>query len=255
VNPIQKLMLSMFIHMRIGVGVIGLSLPLVLFAGGKLLFHVNFAGSMSAYYHATTTCTIPQCPNVKCVNQQYKDDSCEPGKGPMRNWFVGNLFFIGAAMFFLKGFSQWENWALNTAGIAAPCVALFPMDWPCRTCGLNIHSVHFPAALTFFICAGFTCVFCSEKTLNQIPKNDPKYKKVGLFRLIYRTLGIAMFVLPACAWAFAYKTYHVGFWLETAGVCAFGAYWLVKTVELEWSEVEKKALFGVIKMNPHTLLR
>jgi hypothetical protein len=174
----------------------------------------------------------------------------------MRNWFVGNLFFVGAAMFLMKGFSQWENWALNFAGIAAPCVALFPMEWPCRTPCFSYHSLHFPAAITFFVCAGFTCIFCSEKTLGQLPKNDPKYKKgIALFRLTYRILGIAMVALPATAWVFAYNSGHKGFWLEASGVAAFGAYWLVKTLELKWSAVEWKAMLGTLSMNPRTLMR
>jgi hypothetical protein len=118
-TDIQKLMLSMFIHLRLGVGIIGLSLPFVLEIGGWFN-GVHFAGSMSAYYHATAQCSLP-----KCANGATQDPRCqEPGKGPMRNWFVGNLFFIGAAMFLIKGFSVWENWALNIAGTAAPCVAL-----------------------------------------------------------------------------------------------------------------------------------
>ena len=248
-NPIQKLMLSMFIHLRIGVGIVGLSLPLVLVFGGKIM-GVSFAGSMSAYYHATRECSLPNCPRAgispKCQEQ---------GSGPMRNWFVGNLFFVGAAMFLMKGFSQWENWALNVAGIAAPCVALFPMEWPCRTPGFSYHSFHFPAAITFFVCAGFTCVFCSQKTLAQVP-NDPQHKRgIKIFRTTYVLLGSAMVVLPVIAWVVAYKSNHKGFWLEAAGVAAFGAYWLVKTVELKWSEVERKALIGVLQLNPRTLMR
>jgi len=249
VNPIQKLMLSMFIHLRLGVGIIGLSLPLVLVFGGKVVA-VSFAGSMSAYYHATPQCSLPKCPDAM------KDTRCqEPGRGPMRNWFVGNLFFVGAAMFLMKGFSNWENWALNIAGIAAPCVALFPMEWPCRTPGFTIHSLHFPAAVTFFVCAGFTCIFCSEKTLKQIQNPGGKYNKViAAFRLTYRTLGTAMVALPVLAWIFAYNSGHEGFWLEMAGVSAFGAYWLVKTVELRWSQVERKALLGILPMNPRSLM-
>jgi hypothetical protein len=248
-NPIQKLMLSMFIHLRIGVGVIGLSLPFVLVFGGKIM-HVSFAGSMSAYYHATPQCALPNCSdaviNPNCLEQ---------GRGPMRNWFVGNLFFVGAAMFLMKGFSQWEDWALNIAGIAAPCVALFPMEWPCRTPGLTYHSVHFPAAITFFVCAGFTCIFCSNKTLAQIP-NDPQHRRgIKIFRMTYLVLGVAMFVLPVIAWFVAYNSSHKGFWLEAAGVGAFGIYWLAKTIELKWSDVERRAFMGVLAMNPRTLLR
>ena len=147
-NPIQKLMLSMFIHLRIGVGVIGLSLPLVLVLGGHLM-GVSFAGSMSAYYHATGECPLPKCPGAT-INPNCQ----EQGNGPMRNWFVGNLFFVGAAMFLMKGFSQWENWALNIAGIAAPCVALFPMEWPCRTPGIEPPLISFPGCHNVFRVCG-----------------------------------------------------------------------------------------------------
>ena len=270
-TEIQKLMLSMFLHLRLGVGIIGLSLPLVLVFGGEAL-GVPFAGSMSAYYHATPQCALPQCDkggNVldqKCQRAAQKcqevDGKCqkveqkvEDGRGPMRNWFVGNLFFIGAAMFLMKGFSNWENWALNLAGLAAPCVALFPMEWPCRTSAFSIHSFHFPAAITFFLSAGFTCIFCSEKTLRQIPDPSPAdEKKIAIFRAVYRLLGIAMVALPVLAWIFAYNSGHLGFWLEMAGVVAFGSYWLVKTAELHWSQVEHKALTGELEMNPRTLM-
>jgi hypothetical protein len=248
-TAIQKLMLSMFLHLRLGVGIIGLSLPLVLVFGGKAM-GVSFAGSMSAYYHATPQCSLPQCLDATM------DTACqESGRGPMRNWFVGNLFFIGAAMFLMKGFSNWENWALNIAGLAAPCVAVFPMEWPCRTPGFSIHSFHFPSAITFFVCAGFTCIFCSEKTLREIPNPSPtEKKKIAIFRVWYRLLGIAMVVLPVLAWIFAYNSGHLGFWLEMAGVSAFGTYWLVKTIELHWSQVEHKALMGQLEMNPRTLM-
>jgi hypothetical protein len=252
-TEIQKLMLSMFLHLRLGVGIIGLSLPLVLVFGGKVM-GVSFAGSMSAYYHATAQCTLPHCDkDGKVVDQNCRE--VEDGRGPMRNWFVGNLFFIGAAMFLLKGFSKWENWALNLAGLAAPCVALFPMEWPCRTHAFNIHSFHFPSAITFFVSAGFTCIFCSEKTLRKIPNPSPEdKKKIAIFRAWYRLLGIAMVSLPVLAWIFAYNSGHLGFWLEMAGVSAFGTYWLVKTIELHWSQVERKALTGVLEMNPRTLM-
>jgi hypothetical protein len=60
--------------------------------------------------------------------------------------------------------------------------------------------------------------------------------------------------LPVLAWIFAYNSGHLGFWLEMAGVSAFGTYWLVKTIELHWSQIERKALTGVLEMNPRTLM-
>jgi hypothetical protein len=261
VNPIQKLMLSMFIHLRIGVGVVGLSLPWVLLIGGWAI-GVSFAGSMSAYYHATPShdgvpgCSLPKCTGPKCALTPSNSACQTQGEGPMRNWFVGNLFFIGAAMFLMKGFSRWENWALNIAGIAAPCVALFPMGWPCTACGFSIHSLHYPSAITFFVCAGFTCVFCSEKTLKYIPVTLPNYKKVvAFYRRWYRILGTIMLVTPAVAWVVTHITRddHAAFYLEAAGVMAFGAFWLFKTFELKRSDIERKAILGLAPLNPKTL--
>jgi len=97
-------------------------------------------------------------------------------------------------------------------------------------------------------------VFCSQKTLAQVP-NDPKHNRgIKIFRTTYVVLGSAMIVLPVIAWVVAYNSNHKGFWLEAAGVGAFGAYWLVKTVELKWSEVERKALIGMLQLNPRTLM-
>ena len=82
-----------------------------------------------------------------------------------------------------------------------------------------------------------------------------KYDKViAVFRLTYWILGTAMVALPVLGWIFAYNSGHKGFWLEMAGVSSFGAYWLVKTIELRWSEVERKALMGVLPMNPRSLM-
>jgi hypothetical protein len=129
------------------------------------------------------------------------------------------------------------------------------MEWPCRTPGFSIHSLHFPSAITFFVCAGFTCIFCSEKTLREAERQGKDRRIIKIFRIWYIALGIAMIALSVLAWIFAYDTDHLGFWLEMAGVGAFGAYWIVKTIELRWSQVEHKALTGQLRqMNPRHLM-
>src|SRR5438270_7927871 len=122
-TDIQEHMLRMFINLRKGVGLAGLSLPLILVTVGYFGYKVPFAGSMSAYYHATAACVDPASASADAA-------ACAvSGAGPMRNWFVANLFFIGAAMLLMRGFSRFEDAALNIAGVAAPCIALFPMTW------------------------------------------------------------------------------------------------------------------------------
>lgn len=252
-TELQKLMLKMFVHLRIGVGAMGILFPFILLGAGRVA-GVSFAGSMSAYYYATSACANPHCSqgnagaacSAPCLNE---------GIGPMRNWFVGNLFFIGAAMFFIKGFSKWEDWALNIAGIAAPCVALFPMAWPCDPGHFTCHSLHYPFAIAFFVCIGFTCVVCSEKTLKEMPPNLPNRKKIiARYQRLYGILAIVMIAAPVGAWVLAHKSGHKGFYLEAAGIAAFGIYWLVKTYELWRSDVEGRALRGELQMDTRRLL-
>ena len=133
-TSIQKHMLMMFVSLRLGVGIVGILLPVILGGIGYWAYRIPLAGSMSAYYHTTSSCS-----GVKAVMQEEiaetsakmpTDDPCLAiGTGPMRNWFVGSLFFIGGAMLLMRGFSTYENLALDIAGIMAPCVALFPMNW------------------------------------------------------------------------------------------------------------------------------
>ena len=251
-TPIQEHMLKMFLWLRIGVGVIGLSLPILLVGCGKLVYQVPFAGSMSAYYHATSNCWEPHDPAHPDRDTYCNVPDPAPGEGPLRNWFVGNLFFIGAAMLLMRGFSQWEDAALDVAGVAAPLVALFPMSW-----GSSFQSplhLHIVSAVTFFFCAGFTCIFCSGKTLPQLPPNLPNRQKViARYTAIYKFLGVIMWLAPLCVFFLMSSSWHKGFWLEAAGVSAFGAYWLVKTRELSLSQVERRVLRGELAIERKTL--
>jgi hypothetical protein len=248
-------MLMMFFALRLGVGVVGISLPVILGAVGYSWYGIRLAGSMSAYYHATSACSgtkaVEQQEAAQSSAKQPEGDPClATGSGPMRNWFVGNLFFIGGAMLLMRGFSRYEDWALDIAGVMAPCVGLFPMNWGSET-GFNAHLIF---AVTFFVCIGFTCVFCSDKTLKEIPMTTPNREKlIAFYKRWYRVFGTLMIVLPICAHLFLWRDPHQMFFVEAAGVWAFGFYWLFKTYELEHSDVEGRALRGTLQMNRHTL--
>lgn len=255
-SAIQKHMLMMFIALRWGVGIVGITLPVILAGVGHWVYGIPLAGSMSAYYHATKDCS-----GIKAVNAQEAaqtetpESSSDPcvaiGTGPMRNWFVGNLFFIGGAMLLMRGFSRYEDWALNIAGIMAPCVALFPMNWGDET-GFNPHLTF---ATTFFVCVGFTCVFCADKTLKEMPQTIPNRARViRFYKRWYRILGTLMIALPICAHLFLSHDPHEMFFVEATGVWAFGFYWLFKTFELKRSDIECRALAGQLPhMDPRTL--
>ncbi|MFZ0270959.1 MAG: hypothetical protein WAL34_03830 [Acidobacteriaceae bacterium] len=245
-TPIQKHMLLMFINLRRGVGIVGIALPVVLGVWGYAFHKISLSGSMSAYYHATEECSGQTAANSLYAAKNGNPAGIAPacvatGTGPMRNWFVGNLFFFGGAMLLMRGFSQLENWALNIAGLMAPCVALFPMNWGVKTS----FTPHLTFAITFFVCVGFTCVFCSGKTLKQMPDTVPNREKViAFYKRWYRVFAVIMVAAPACAHLFLRKDPNEMFFVEAAGVWAFGFYWLFKTYELKRSDIEYRLMRG-----------
>ncbi|MGB0064379.1 MAG: hypothetical protein WBP85_08020 [Terracidiphilus sp.] len=249
-TPIQRHMLNMFIALRWGVGLAGLALPVILAGVGYLEYKIPLSGSMSAYYHATESCS-GQTAEDGLKDPAKAPAACfAPGTGPMRNWFVGSLFFIGGAMLLMRGFSVWEDLALNIAGVTAPCVALFPMSW----IGQSGFNPHMTFAVIFFLSVGFTAVFCSEKTLKEIPPQTPNREKlIAFFRLWYRVLGFLMVALPLFAHLVLAQFVARTFMVEAAGVWAFGSYWLFKTFELKRSDIEIRALTGQLNPNRRNL--
>ena len=241
-KKIQKLILSVYFHLRVGVGVVGILFPFLLAVGGAI-YSVPLAGSMSAYYHAT-----PACPGTGTSSSLTETFSpcLPPGQGPMRNWFVGILFFIGAAMYFIKGFSTIEDWALNIAGVMAPCVALFPMPWPSGSAGSPTHYI---CAIAFFLCISFTCIFCADTSLKYMPPIPNRQRIITIYKTIYRVLAAVMILAPLCVWLFTRNSEHGTFWLEAAGIAAFGCYWLVKTTELKKSDLERRILLENLSLN------
>ena len=255
-TDIQKRMLATFLSLRVGVGVIGIVFPLLLWVGGYIA-GFRLADSMSAYYHANRNCVDPHVSEEGlCKQEPLPTGGLKPlptGTGPMRNWFVGILFVIGACLYLIKGFSKWEDGLLTTAGVLAICVAIFPMPWTVEKSGG--FSTHYASAVTFFILIGFVCMFCSGKTLRFMPDIPNKEKVIARYKVLYRALAITMALSPLAAYAFNTFTgqTRLGFWLEAFGVWAFGTYWLVKTKELKLSDVERRALKGEIDMDTSSL--
>ena len=243
-TPIQQHMLNMFIWLRLGVGAVGLALPIILGCVGYFGYEIPLAGSMSAYYHQTKACAVEQAQQAEAAANGQKIDTpdCKPGTGPLRNWFVGSLFFIGGAMLLMRGFSRLEDWLLDGAGILAPCVALFPMGW-----GDQKGHYHLAIAIGFFVCIGLTAIVCSTKTLSQLPADLPnRAKRIAFYRRWYRFFGIMMIAAPTSAFIFLAHQPVKMFMVEAAGVWAFGLFWIFKTFELKRSDVEKKIMCGEI---------
>ncbi|WP_162806489.1 hypothetical protein [Sphingosinicella terrae] len=205
-----------YVIMRNGIGALGLALPIVLIVGGGL-DHVQ--PSLSAYYH---------------FSEARPGDY---GAGTLRDAFVGMLCAIGAFLFFYRGHSLQEDFALNVAGIAAILVALFPMDWPAgalpaMTRTTKLHSL---SATAFFVMVAYVCVFRGRDTLC-IMGNAGRRRR---FERLYLVIGIAMLATPASIAALqlwpATRSGHSIILVEVAGVFVFAAYWLIKGFEIRSS--------------------
>ena len=93
------------------------------------------------------------------------------------------------------------------------------------------------SAVVLFVLLACVARFCASKTLDYLPLNKQQKYKTS-----YKWLGIAMFLFPIGGYAAALilrDMSTVVFWVEAAGICTFGIYWLVKSRELALSGLEK----------------
>jgi hypothetical protein len=206
-------------QLRVGMGVMALLFPVALWLGGVVLSHTPLQSSMSAYYHT-----------------------------PMRDLFVGCLFAIGGFLYLYKGFSRKENYALNVAGVLAVGVAIFPTytsvesDRPAYTAPV----MHVACAVLFFFALSYVCLTRASDTLHLI--GSPR--RALLYHYTYKVIGVCMIVLPLGAVALTYWQRHrfdphrhpAVFALEFVAAWVFGAYWLLKSLEIHSTQADRRTL-------------
>lgn len=220
-TELQEHMMGTYYSLRVGLATIGIALPLLVLAAGHILHEVSLQGSISAYYHGET--------QVRFLTT--------------RDLFVGVLLAIAACLYFYKGFSTRENVALNLAGLFALVVALLPTNLP-GTDPDTVAKVHKTCAVLFFFCIAYVSIWRARDTLYLLPESKrPQYRRWYVFT------GIAMIVSPLAAiWLNAMLASDTRiFWVETLGVWAFAAYWIVKTREMRESHAERRALDGELE--------
>jgi hypothetical protein len=215
---LQRHIESTYLSLRVGIAVIGATLPLTLWLGGLAADGLSLRGSMSAYYYTG-----------------------------MRNVFVGALSAVGVALVLYKGFSKAEDLSLSLAGVLVICVALFPTaagdHWAL------VNYVHVIAAVGFFLCLAYVSVFRASDTLLLV--RDAR--RAHLLERGYRILGAAMVTSPVFALVAARMLHSPGnesslvFFLEAFGVWAFAAYWLVKSWELKQTNADRAAAQGILR--------
>src|SRR5262245_20207028 len=222
-----------YFRLRIAMAAMAFCFPFVLLLVGLFVYNSTIQDNMSTYYFAFH----PERP----IEHVF----------PMRIWFVGFLWAIGFCLIIYKGFSLTEYRLLNLAGLCALGVALLPVGPPeyCAvavaqdaivSCG-NADTVfaHQVLAAGVFACAAYVAAFCSETTLDYV-----KGQMRPVYRLIYYLLATVMVVTAVIGvvvsfWQVSSRWVFV---IETVGFCTFAIYWLVKTVEVHNSELEKSLM-------------
>jgi hypothetical protein len=93
----------------------------------------------------------------------------------------------------------------------------------------------------FFIAIAFVCIFTSGTTLEAISNSARK----RFYRNIYNFLGAGMIISPlisALLLIFWKETSNIIYFVELIAVWAFSAYWIVKTIEISESQIDRKSL-------------
>ncbi|QJW94547.1 hypothetical protein [Frigoriglobus tundricola] len=156
----------------------------------------------------------------------------------MKDLFIAALSSVGLLLVAYQGYTDRENWALNTGGVALLGVVAFPMDWDLATDSsgeLTIRGgVHYTCAVTFFLSLGYVCLYRAQDTLGLIPVQAQR-----TYRNLYRITGFFMWTVPAVALLLRWIGYDGWVYVvEYFGVSVFLIYWIVKSVEMRVSLTE-----------------
>jgi hypothetical protein len=208
-----------YINIRKIIGILAMTLPIVIFLAGQVLFLVELQPSISAYYYTE-----------------------------MRWFFVLTLCSIGFFLFFYQGYSDREKWLAKIAGIAAFSTAIFPTE-PVKdkiacispltifpNAGDNICSItsniHLLSAATMFLIVAYFSFF--EFTKSEGTKSGEKIFRNKIYRgcgflifLVILALGLNMLIYPRQGSPIENILYPT-YWSELIALLAFGVTWAVK---------------------------
>ena len=202
-----------YLVMRVGVGVLGIAVPLLLVFGEPLLFDGQpfLRGSLSAYYYSG-----------------------------VRELFVGALCAIGVFLLTYKVAERSRENRLSTlAGVAVITVALFPTGRPGKGVTptplqdllgeTTVERIHFTAAAVFIASLAVISYYFARPPPKKGSRSRSFWRR---YHLVCAGIIVAALILAAVAGITGWPDKGL-LVAEAVAVWAFGASWLMKGLELD----------------------
>jgi len=200
----QESLVFSYLELRKILGILGTSLPFILFLGGWIIFKTGLQGSISYYYHTD-----------------------------MGDVLVGMLFAMGFFLLSYRGYERKDDLAGDLGFVFALGVALFPTTAEGAAGSHIIGYIHMAFTVLFFLTLIYFALCLFTKT---DPEKAPTKRKLQRNK-VYRTCGIimsvcvlliAVYVLFPNIFEAPLKPLKPIFWLEAIAILAFGISWLIK---------------------------
>jgi len=193
-SPAGPMIVVSYLSLRRAVGILGITLPLILFAWGMLARHV-WLDTISDYYSLRA-----------------------------RDALVGCLCTIGCFLFTYHGYDEHDNLAAHAAGLCAVLVALIPSTHP----GIQLL-LHFVFAGALFVLLAYISYFRFTRQGNEPTR--AKLTRNRVYRSCAAAMIVCIAMIPVVgltSLATRLAPVRPIFLLETAALWAFGLSWLVK---------------------------
>ncbi len=225
--------------MRIIVGILGVSLPFTLLFGNLIINNLNLLNNPFL---------LKNCYTIYQPNGSFKDTISDYYYTTVGELFVGTLCAVAFFMFSYKGYKKragefWpsDNFMVNSAGICALGVAIFPTTNSCVSDNLRtfissqfVGYIHYGFATLFFVSLTIVSLvnFRRTKVISEFgTKKSHKY---------YKFCGIGMLVSIICMALYSFTSLknnvflnqiHIVFILETLALLFFGTSWIIKGIK------------------------
>jgi len=218
-EELRRHIFSTYKWMRIGMLLIALVFPLLLWFVGGWYYGLPLQDSMSAYYWATIE---------------------EGGDPPMRVWFVGLLFALGSCLFLYKGYTRLEDSLLNLAAVCAIFVALFPMCWKYNNVSeCPSWSLHGVFAVVFFVLLALVSVLHWLYALGWL-RGGARRPPSKHYKWAYGVTAALMVLSPVVTWIMFEANHARTYAVEFVGIAAFCLFWGVQSLQILKSRFDRE---------------